>query len=113
MMLSELPSIYIKRDAQMLPEAEQENWSQPVMYRLLEDRLIVAIVSLVILILCAVFMFGAITELHAGIIRWLATLVVIFFAVTINVVMAIYGPTKALNERRGYSFLSLLLQSKV
>ena len=30
MMLSELPSIYIKRDTQMMPEAKQENWSQPV-----------------------------------------------------------------------------------
>ena len=30
MMLSELPSIYIKRDTQMMPEATQENWSQPV-----------------------------------------------------------------------------------
>ncbi len=101
MMLSELPSIYIKRDTQMMPEAKQENWSQPVYVPTSRDRLIVAIVSLVILILCAVFMFGAITELHAGIIGWLATLVVIFFAVlTINVVMAICGSQlKHFNER--------------
>ena len=90
MMLSEIPSIYKKRDAQMLTEAKQENWSQPVYVPTPKDRLIVAIVSLVILVFCAVYMFGAITLLHAGIIGWLATLAVILFAViTINVVMAL------------------------
>jgi len=101
MMLSAIPSTNKKRDAQMLPEATQETWSQPVYIPTPKDRLIVAIVSLIILVLCAVFMFGAITVLHAGIIGWLATLAVILFAViTINVVMAIScSQLKLFNER--------------
>jgi hypothetical protein len=90
MMLSEIPSIYKKRDVQIVPEAKHENRSQPIYVPTPKDRLTVAIVSLVILVLCEVFMFGATTVLHARIIEWLATLAVILFAViTINVVMAL------------------------
>ena len=90
MMLSEIPFLKIERDTQMSPEAKQDTSSQPVFVPTPKDRLIVAIVSLVILVLCAVFMFGAATVLHAGIIGWLATLTVILFAViTINIVMAL------------------------
>jgi hypothetical protein len=90
MILSEIPSIYKQRDAQMLLEAKQENWSQPVFVPIPKDRLVVAIISLVVLLFCAVFMFAATAILHAGIIGWLATLAVILFAViTINVVMAL------------------------
>ena len=100
-MLSETLSKDKKRDAQMLPEAKQENWSQPVYVPTAKDRLIVAIVSVVILALCTVFMFGAITVLHAGIIGWLATLAVILFAViTINIVMTLCcSQPKRFNER--------------
>ena len=89
-MLSEIPSPYKQHDIEMVPEAKHEKWPQPVYVPNPKDRLIVAIVSLAILLLCSVFMLGAITVLHAGIIGWLATLAVILFAViTINVVMAI------------------------
>lgn len=101
MMLSEIPSPNMKRDAQMQPEAKQENWSQPVFVPTPKDRLIVAIVSLVILVICAVMMLGATSVLHAGIIGWLATLAVILFAViAINIAMALSRyQVKRFNER--------------
>ena len=101
MMLSEIPSTDAKRDTQMPSEAKQETWSQPVFLPTPKDRLVVAIVSLVVLVFCAVMMFGASSVLHAGIIGWLATLVVILFAViTINVAMALSSSQpKRLNER--------------
>ena len=103
MMLGEMPSTYKKRDVHMLHEAKQETCPQPVYAPTPKDRLIVAIVSLVILLLCAVITFGAITVLHAGIIGWLAILTVIIFAViTINVVMAMCcSQQKHINERPG------------
>jgi hypothetical protein len=101
MMLSEIPIPHMKRDTQMSPEAKQDTSSQPVFVPTPKDRLIVAIVSLVVLVFCAVLMFGATTVLHAGIIGWLATLTIILIAVvTINVVMALSNShLKRLNER--------------
>ena len=102
-MLSEIHSKYKNCDTQMQDEAKNEIWTQPVYAPTPKDRLIVAIVSLVILICCAVFMFGAITVFHAGIIGWLATFVVILFSViTINVVMALNSShLKSCNEQPG------------
>jgi hypothetical protein len=90
MMLSQIPSPHKKHDTQMLPEAKQETWSQPVFVPSPKDRMIVAIISLVVLVFCAVLMFGATTVLHAGIMGWLATLTLILIAVvTINVLLAL------------------------
>jgi hypothetical protein len=101
MILSEIPSLNKKRNTQMLPEAKPETWPQPVFLPTPKDRLVVAIVSLVVLVFCAVMMFGASSVLRARIIGWLPTLGVILFAViTINVVMALScSQLKRLNER--------------
>ncbi len=103
MILSEIPSPHKKRDAQMLPEVNQETWYQPepVLVPTPRDRLVIAIISLVVLVFLAVMMFGATSILHAGTIGWLAILAVILFAVvTINVVMFLSSShLKRINER--------------
>jgi hypothetical protein len=103
MILSEIPSPNKEPDTQMLPEAKQETWSQPepVFVPTPKDRLVVAIVSLVVLVFCAVMMYDATSILHTGTIGWLATLAVILFAVvTINVVMFLSSShLKRINER--------------
>jgi uncharacterized integral membrane protein len=74
----------------MLPEAKKETWYQPepVFVPTSKDRLVIAIVFLVVLVFLAVMMFSATSVLHTGTIGWLAILAVILFAVvTINVVM--------------------------
>ncbi len=92
MVLSEIPSQQTKQDTPIRPEPDQQNVSPsgPVATR--TDRLVVAVVSLVVLICCAILMFGTSSLLHAGIRGWLATLAVIIFAViTTNVALALSG----------------------
>ncbi len=92
MVLSETPSPQTKRDTPIRPEPDQENVSQSGAVPTRTDRLVVAVVSLVVLLCCAILMFGTSSLLHAGITGWLATLVVIIFAViTINVALALSG----------------------
>jgi hypothetical protein len=103
MILSEIPSPQQERDTQMLsaghnePVNKPESMGRPTP----KDRLILAGVSLLMLLFLAVFMFGATSILHAGIIGWLATLAVILFAViTINIAMALSNShLKRLHER--------------
>ena len=94
MIQSEIPSLQTERDTQTLAEAKRETSSQaePVLAPTPRDRLVVASVSLVVLFVLAVMLFGASRILHAGTIGWLAILAMILFAVvTINVVMALSG----------------------
>ncbi len=103
MMLSEIPAPQKERDTQMLSAVHNEPGNKPesVGIPTPKDRLILAGVSLTMFLFLAVFMFGATSILHAGIIGWLATLAVILFAViTINIVMALSSShLKRLNER--------------
>jgi hypothetical protein len=103
MMLSDIPSPQKERDTQIRSAVHNEPGNKPELMGIPtpKDRLILTGVSLIMLLFLAVFMFGAASILHAGIIGWLATLAVILFAViTINVVMALSNShLKRLNER--------------
>jgi hypothetical protein len=103
MMLSEIPAPQKERDTQMLSVGHNETGNKPESMGkpTPKDHLILAGVSLIMLLFLAVFMFGATSILHAGIIGWLATLAVILFAViTINVAMALSSShLKRLHER--------------
>ncbi len=61
MIQSEIPSPHTERGTQTLPEAKRETsyQSEPVVAPTPRDRLVVAIVSLVVLVVLAVMMFGA------------------------------------------------------
>lgn len=103
MILSEIPSPNTERDTQMLPKAKQETWYQPepVFVPTPKDRLVVAIVSLVVFIFLAGLTLIATSVLHVGTIGWFAILAVICFAVvTINAAMFLSGShLKQFNEQ--------------
>ena len=83
-MPSEMPSPNRERDAQMRSSVH----SEPT----LKDRLVGALVSLVMLIFLTGLTFGATNVLHMGSIGWIAVLAVICFAiVTINIVLFLSG----------------------
>ena len=89
-MLSELPSPHKERDTQMHSSVISEPGNKPEsqLVSTPKDRLIIAIVSLVMLLFLAGMTFGAVSILHAGYIGWFALLAVICFAViTINILM--------------------------
>jgi hypothetical protein len=105
MMLSEIPSLHKERDTQMLSTAYSEPGNKPES-RVIptpKDRLIVAVVSLVMLLFLAGLSFGATSILHTGYNGWFAILAVICFAVvTINVVMFLNNSQEnRFNERPG------------
>ena len=94
MMLSEILSPQKERDTQMLSAVHNEPGNKPES-RVIptpKDRLIIAIVSLVIFLFLAGMTFGAASILHTGYIGWIAVLAVICFAiVTINIVLILSG----------------------
>jgi hypothetical protein len=103
MMLSEIPSPQKERDIQMLSAVHSEPGNKPES-RVIptpKDRLIVAILSLVMLIFLAGMTFGAASILHTGYNGWFAILAVICFAVVIiNIVMFLSSSHEnSFNER--------------
>jgi hypothetical protein len=94
MMLSIIPSPQKEHDTQMLTavQSEPENKLESMGIPTPKDRLIIAIVSLVMLLFLAWMTFGAASILHTGYIGWFAILTVICFAiVTINIVLILSG----------------------
>ena len=90
MMLSEIPSPIKERDTQMDSSVHSEPGNKPESRVILtpKDRLIGAVVSLIMFLFLAGMTFGATSILHTGYNGWFAILAVICFAVvTINVVM--------------------------
>ena len=105
MMLSEIPSPHKERDTQMLSLVHSEPGNKPesIVIPTPKDRLIVAVVSLIMLIFLAGMTFGATSILHTGYNGWFAILAVICFAViTINVLMFLNNSKENhFNERPG------------
>jgi hypothetical protein len=103
MMLSEIPSPQKERDTQMLSSEHSEPMNKPEsrVIPIPKDRLIVAVVSLILLIFLASMTFGATSILHTGYNGWFAILAVICFAVvTINVIMFLNNSQESrFNER--------------
>ena len=94
MMLSEIPSPHKERDTQMLSSVHSEPGNKPdsIVIPTPKDRLIGAVVSLVMLLFLAGMTFGATNVLHMGTIGWIAVLAEICFAiVTINIVLILSG----------------------
>jgi len=94
MMLSIIPSPQKEHDTQLHSSVHSEPGNKPESMGIPtpKDRLILAIVSLVMLLFLAGMTFGAASILHTGYIGWFAILTVICFAiVTINIVLILSG----------------------
>jgi uncharacterized integral membrane protein len=94
MMPSEMPSPNRERNAQMRSSVHSEprDKPEPIVELTLKDRLVGALVSLVMLIFLTGLTSGAANVLHLGTIGWSAVLAVISFAiVTINIVLFLGG----------------------
>jgi sterol desaturase/sphingolipid hydroxylase (fatty acid hydroxylase superfamily) len=94
MMPSEMPFPNREPDAQMRSSvySEPRDKPEPIAVRILKDRLVGALVSLVMLVFLAGLTFGAANVLHMESIGCVAVLAVICFAiVTINIVLFLSG----------------------
>jgi hypothetical protein len=90
MVLSEIPSPQKEPDALMRSalHSKPENKPESIVIPTPKDRLILAVVSLIMLLFLAGMTFGAVGILHAAYNGWIAILAVICFAVvTINAPM--------------------------